>query len=284
MINLGDEQLTSSRQFGAATVTLISEGVFPWRLELNAPEAEWRSAMPEADATGAIMLGINVAHIRLGAASILVDPGFDDPDRTPPGQFPGLSRSAGLVAGLRSIGVAPDQITHVLITHTHDDHFAGVTVERDGRRVVRFPRARHLLGRADWEDNPDREQAGSALALHLGTLAAHGMLDLVDGEHEVVPGVTMVAAPGESPGHCIVRFESRGHRCYIVGDLFHHACEVSHMDWLSPGREPAAMRVSRERLIAEAVASHATVVFTHAPFPGWGRIVPDGTGYRWERG
>ncbi len=94
--------------------------------------------MPEADASGAIMLGVNVAHIRLGDASILVDPGFDDPSVVPPAQFPGLVRSAGLIPGLRSVGVEPDTITHVLITHTHDDHYAGVTVMRDGRRVAAF--------------------------------------------------------------------------------------------------------------------------------------------------
>ena len=49
------------------------------------------------------------------------------------------------------VGVRPEEITHVLITHAHYDHFAGVAVERDGRYVARFPQARHLIGRADWE-------------------------------------------------------------------------------------------------------------------------------------
>jgi len=279
-----DAAFVTSRRFGDATVTLISEGTFPWTPELTAPEAAWRRAMPEADASGAITLGVNVAHIRLGGASILVDPGFDDPSAAPHEQFVGLVRSEGLIAGLRTIGVEPDTITHVLLTHTHDDHYAGVTVMRDGGRVVRFPRARHFVGRRDWEGNPDRERPESALALHLGTLDRVGLLTPVDGEHEVAPGVTMVAAPGESPGHCIVRVKGGAEPCYIVGDLFHHACEVAHLDWISPGRDPVAMRASRERLLAEAVARHATIVFTHAPFPGWGKIVPDGTGYRWERG
>ena len=273
----------ASRRFGDAIVTLISEGTFPWNLELQAPEAAWRRAMPEADASGAIRLGINVAYIRVGDAAILVDPGFDDPSAAPPAQFLGLVRTGGLEAGLRAIRVEPGQITHVLITHTHDDHFAGVTTMRDGRRVARFPQARHVVGRPDWEGNADRERPNSALALHLGTLERLGLLTLVEGEQEVAPGVTMVAAPGESPGHCIVRVESRGEACYIVGDLFHHACEVAHPDWVSPGRDPHAMHASRERLITDAIARGATVVFTHAPFPGWGRIVADGTGFLWER-
>ena len=282
MADQPDTTPVASRRFGDAIVSVISEGTFPWRLELQAPEAAWRRAMPEADASGAVILDINVAHIRLGDASILVDPGFDDPSAAPPAQFPGLVRSAGLVSGLRSIGVEPDTITHVLITHTHDDHYAGVTVMREGRRVARFPQARHFVGRHEWEGHPDRDRSGSALALHLGTLERLGVLTLVDDEHEVAPGVTMVAAPGESPGHCIVRVEGGAAPCYILGDLFHHACEVAHPAWISPGRDLSAMRASRECLLAEAVARRATVVFTHAQFPGWGRIVSDGPEYRWE--
>ena len=85
-----------------------------WAPEIQAPEAEWRRAMPEADANGEITLGLNVVHIRIDGASILVDPGFDDPMHPSQWDEAGLSRSPGLEAGLQSIGVLPEQITHVL--------------------------------------------------------------------------------------------------------------------------------------------------------------------------
>ena len=81
----------------------------------------------------------------------------------------------------------------------------------------------------------------------------------------------------------MARVQSAGESFYYVGDLFHHPCEVEHLDWVSPGRDRAAVRASRERLIAAAVAERATVVFTHARFPAWGHIMPASAGYRWER-
>ena len=274
-----------SRRIGQATVTIISEGSLLWAPEFQVADAEWRRALPEATARGEIWLGINVAHVQIDDASLLIDPGFDDPtaQRAEPSAWPDLTRSPGLAAGLASIGVRPEQITHVLITHTHDDHFAGVTVERDGERVARFPRARHLVGRRDWDDNPNRTQPGSALTIHLGTLERLRLLEVVDRECEVVPGVTLIPTPGESPGHAMARVHSVGESFYYVGDLFHHPCEVEHLDWVSPGRDRAAVRASRERLIAAAVAERAIVVFTHARFPAWGHIRPAGAGYRWER-
>jgi hypothetical protein len=59
-------------------VTVISEGMIPYALEFSVPEAKWRPSIPEADAEGKVPLGLNLAHIAIGDASILIDPGFDD--------------------------------------------------------------------------------------------------------------------------------------------------------------------------------------------------------------
>ena len=81
----------------------------------------------------------------------------------------------------------------------------------------------------------------------------------------------------------LVRVRSAGEAFYYVGDLFHLPCEVEHHDWVPAGRDQAAMRASRGRLVADAVPERATLVFTHEGFPAWGRIVRDPGGYRWER-
>jgi glyoxylase-like metal-dependent hydrolase (beta-lactamase superfamily II) len=232
-----------TRRVGAADVTIVSDGTLHWAPQLQAPEDAWRRAMPEADASGALGFSMNLAHLRLGGASVLVDLGFDEP--TPASRWPSADRSPGLVAGLAAIGVRPEDVTHVLITHPHGDHVAGGTIERDGRRVARFPNARHLIGRADWEALAGAP-SDSDLAVHLGALARLGRLEPADGdESEVVPGLALVHAPGETPGHSIVRLRSGGETFYFLGDLFHHTCEVEHTDWVSPvavmleGVEPA---------------------------------------------
>jgi glyoxylase-like metal-dependent hydrolase (beta-lactamase superfamily II) len=142
----------ASRRIGDATVTVISEGfslaphgqIHP----RDVPELAWREAIPEANGEGSLPLGVNVVHITLEEASILVDAGVEDP-QSPWGREAaatyGITRTPGVVAGLRSIGIAPEGITHVLITHAHSDHFAGAVDEWDGLPVPRFPNARYLL-------------------------------------------------------------------------------------------------------------------------------------------
>lgn len=275
-------EFVASRTVGEATVTAISDGSGRSTIlaSLNAPPEEWRREV-DADENGEIVLGYNVAHVRLGAASILIDLGFDDPSPESQWQAPRHRRTPGVVAGLAAIGVQPEEITHVLITHAHGDHIAGGSVVRDGRRVPRYPNARHLLGRADWEENPAREDPDSLLARRLGPVAAAGLLELVDAGRQVEPGVTFLPAPGESPGHSIVRVISAGETFYFLGDLFHHPCEVAHLDWVSAGRDAAAMRASREALIAAALPADALLMTTHMPFPAFGRLRETPVGVRW---
>jgi len=278
----------STRRFGEAEVTIISDGSIAWAPRYQVPEVEWRPALPEADAEGRILLGIHVAHVRLPGASIVIDAGLDDPasawHQSFSARWPGLARTPGLMGWLAAAGIPVEAITHVLITHAHEDHFVGVAAEHGGSLAARFPRARHLLGRADWEGNPRREDPAATLATRLGLVERLGLLDLVDGEREVVPGVTILPAPGESPGHCAVRINSAGARCYFLGDLIHHGCEVEHPDWM-PGqnRDRAGLLASRRRLFAEIAAHRAAAVFTHEQFPGWGRVVSVGSGYGWTR-
>ena len=275
--NIAD--FVASRAIGAATVSAISDGSGRSSImrELLVPRDEWRREI-EADDQDEIELGYNVAHVAIGDASILIDLGFDDP--TPDSQWkaPRHQRSPGVVAGLATLGVTPEAITHVLITHAHGDHVAGGSVERDGVWTPRYPNATHFIGRADWEGNPACDDPRSLLARHLGPVAAAGRLELVDAEREVVPGVTMIAAPGESPGHCIVRVSSEGETFYFLGDLFHHPCEVPHIDWACRGRDAAALEQSRRKLIAAALPTGAILMTTHMPFPAFARLrdTPDG--------
>jgi len=277
----------ASRRFGDATVTVISEGSCLWAPRYQVPEPDWRRCLHHADADGRIRIGFNLAHVATPGASIMIDPGFDDPqtpwDAAFGARWAGYSRTPGMMTALAAIGVRADDITHVLITHTHDDHFIGVTREEHGRHRPRFAEARHFVGRADWERSPRRSDPQSDLMVRLGTIERAGRLELVDGDQEVAPGISMMHSPGETSGHCVVRVRSGRERFYFAGDLFHHRCEIEHPGWVSPNRDPTVMRASRDRVIAEAAGSRATVVFAHEAFPAWGRISLRGIDAQWDR-
>ncbi len=220
----------------------------------------------------------NVVHIALADASILVDTSFDDlPDS--PYQPPRFRRTVDVSVALREVGVQPEAITHVVMTHAHDDHIGGVTVKQGPDYRLRFPQARVFLGRRDWEGNPDRDDPAEVCAWTLNVVDRAGRLVLVDGAQGVAPGVTLLAAPGETPGHQIVRVQSDGQTGYILGDLFHHPVMVEQ-PWVNRGRDVQQVLASRRRLAEAALAEDALLVAYHIETIG--KLRPTATGFTWQ--
>jgi glyoxylase-like metal-dependent hydrolase (beta-lactamase superfamily II) len=277
----------SSRQIGGATITVVSDGELLWAPEFPVPKSDSQRAMPEADAAGRIWLGLNVVMIQIGASHIVVDPALDDPGTSFEDRFIGRSsmqirRSPGLAAALNQLEWTPEGVTHVIITHAHPDHYGGVMAEHNGDLTIRFPNARHFLGRADWEGNDQRQDRNSELNRRLGAVDRRGLLELVDDEVEIAPGVQLVPTPGESPGHMVVRVPAGSEKLYILGDLFHHRCEVEHLDWAPPHADARQLEHTRRQLFAALAQPGVLAIAPHEAFPGWGRMTQVGNRFRWE--
>lgn len=265
---------------GAATITAIKDGEWldhgTLAEVMNVPESEWRAGHADLFAQP-FHLPCWCFHIALPGASIVVDAGFGE--ETPAYRGVTVRRTAGLVHHLGALGVRPGDVTHVMITHAHEDHYAGLTAARAGRWVPVFPQATCYVGAPDWLEHPRRHQPGSVPARTFGVLAEQGRLELVAGDREVVPGVRMLHAPGETRGHSIVRVAGAP-PVYLLGDLYHHTCEVSHPGWNVKGRDQAANTASRQALAAAALREGALLLASHLDGPG--RLRPDPGGVVWE--
>jgi glyoxylase-like metal-dependent hydrolase (beta-lactamase superfamily II) len=264
---------------GRARVSLINLGTLPADL------ADWLRVAPEhLTRDTARILGqptvvpVLVALIELPETVVLVDACdvASLASHSPPGEPP-----ADLLAQLAALGVAADRVEHVVLTHLHFDHFSGITRAQDGRQAACFPRAQHYVGRADWGNaNAKRADPDSLEGQTLGVIERLGLLRLVDGDLELGGGVRILAAPGETPGHQIVRVSSEGQMLYCLGDLYHHPLEVEHSEWLVHWADPDTTRASRRRLADAALAENALLSATH--IPGLGRLRRQGTGVRWN--
>lgn len=270
---------------GAARVTILNAGDLVLRLaeEMAVPEEVWRPAHADVLDQRRLFPSQSV-FIALPDANVLVDindyPATVAPDS--PYLPPNYTPPPGIVAQLAALGVQARDVTHVVITHAHWDHFAGTTRQVAGGYEPTFPNARYYLGAADWT-NPETQAAlGDSDALEartLGTLHARGLLKVVEGNRALTGGVEIRHAPGESPGHQVVRVHSEGETLYVLGDLFHDAIEAEHPDWMVTWADPTAMLATRQRLMADALAENARLIAAH--IPAVGRLMREGAGVRW---
>ena len=216
--------------------------------------------------------------IETGDAVVLVDVGSGS-------RF--MPTTGRLMANLAAVGVDPDGITHVVITHAHPDHIWGI---RDDFDEPLFPDAEYVIGaveHAHWlQDDlvnqvPAADQQFVLGAVNSLTLEGVEWRLLEDGE-EVVPGVRMIATPGHTPGHMSVVLESGGKQLMALGDAMSHAyTNFTHPEWYNGFDADGPQTVeTRIRLLDMAAADRIAVLGYHFPFPGVGHVLREGDSWR----
>jgi glyoxylase-like metal-dependent hydrolase (beta-lactamase superfamily II) len=184
-------------------------------------------------------------------------------------------------AQLFALGVPPEAVDFVVVTHLHTDHYLGLVHDGDGELLPCFPRARHIVGRADWEaTDVMRATPGTAAARVLGPLWRAGLIELADGPRTLAAGIEVLPLPGETPGHMAVRAETAGQRCTAIGDLFHHEIEVAHPEWQVRWADPSSSARSRAALLAADPPGDDILLATH--IAGFGRLRRAAGLARWE--
>jgi glyoxylase-like metal-dependent hydrolase (beta-lactamase superfamily II) len=268
---------------GQARVSIFNVGDFIWNLseKFNISRDEW---FPDNAAyfTQPQLFPTQSIHVALPNASILIDPCHHDISPGLLSILPDYQQPPDLISQLLASGIRPEEVTHVVITHTHLDHYASITREEKGAFVPTFPNARCFLGRAEWEDSAMQQaiqDTSSPEWRTLGVLRQHRLLELVEDTYEPVPEVKIIPAPGETPGHQIVQVHSEGQTLYCLGDLYHHQVEFEHPTWMVHWIDIETNLSSRSALMKRVWPENALLVPSHVPV---GHLEHTVSGIKWE--
>jgi glyoxylase-like metal-dependent hydrolase (beta-lactamase superfamily II) len=105
-----------------------------------------------------------------------------------------------LISSLRTHGIHPADVTDVVLTHLHFDHAGGTTCIEQGKLVPSFPNARHYVQREHWNlsQHPSERDRASFMNNDFALLKDSGLLHLVDGEKEILPGIRVLVTNGHT--------------------------------------------------------------------------------------
>lgn len=167
-------------------------GVVPWVF--------WSKTNPP-DERQRITLAARSLLIRGNGRVILVDTGNGSKWNDKLRDIYALDNSRhDILSSLRSQGVDREEVTDVILTHLHFDHAGGSTMRVDGKLQATFPRATHYVQRAHWElsQHPTEKDRASFFPEDFELLMEHNMLELVDGETQLFPGINVIVTQGHT--------------------------------------------------------------------------------------
>lgn len=257
-------------QFGEFRLAVLSDGSF--RLDGGAmfgvvPKVLWEKTDPP-DSRNRIHLGLNCLLVDTGSEKVLVDTGIGNKFEEKFATIYGIDKSENLVDGLKGVGVGPEEITHVVLTHLHFDHCGGNTIrDEEGQLRATFPNARYVVQRGELEyaRNPDPRSKASYLAENWEPLGESGQLDLIQGNQTVVPGIETFVTGGHTRDHQIVLVKSGGQIACFLGDLCPTTSHVRTPYVMSYDLFPTQTMEVKEKVMRQALEEHWLLIFEHAP-------------------
>jgi glyoxylase-like metal-dependent hydrolase (beta-lactamase superfamily II) len=167
---------------------------------------------------------------------------------------------------LREIEVEPESITHVIVSHLHFDHAAGLTrTGPGGAPVPTFPHAEVIVQRREWDDALANRSTMTRTYLKSHLKPVADRVRVVDGEIAVLPNVTVWPMPGHTWGQQAVRFDDAEGTVVFAGDVMptrHHVHPAFSMGY---DMEPYANMQSKRELLARAAGEGWRLVLDHEP-------------------
>lgn len=270
------------QRFSVGDLELISVNDGFFRLDGGAmfgvvPRVLWESRA-QPDDRNRILLAMRPLVVR-GIRTMLIDAGVGDKEvEAGNSKFVeqyGFARERHLDHTLAEAGLAAEDIDIVLASHLHFDHAGGFT-RRDaaGQLRPRFPRAQYVVRRGEWEDatHPHDRNRASYFADNYVPLAEAGVLQLVDDDQTIMPGVKVRRTGGHTMHHQMVVIESGGRTAAFVADMMPTSAHAPDAWIMGYDLYPVDTLTAKKAFVREAMEHDVLVFFEHDPAVAAGYI------------
>lgn len=257
-------------QVGDFRIHMINESVIkvdPGGAFGLVPRVLWSQLM-QPDENHLVPMIHNCLLVQVGDRNILVDTGNGEKLTDKQKAFMQLQRPYGtLTESLARLNLTPSDIHMVIDTHLHGDHAGSNTYyDEAGSILPTFPNAEYVVQRREYDDamRPNERTRATYFPVNYQPLVESGQMRLLDGDTEIISGITGHVTRGHTPAHMSIRFESKGQQALFVCDMASYAIHFERLGWMTGyDVEPLETLESKRHWQKWALETGALLIFCH---------------------
>jgi len=258
----------------------VSDGTY--RLDGGAffgviPKVMWEKKV-KADAENYVPVGLNSVVVRTGQHTVLIETGIGN--KLPERFVKIFGQPAKLLDNLNAVGISPEDIDIVINSHLHFDHCGWNTTLKDGKIVPTFPKAKYYAPEGEWQHGRLQleRDAISYMSENYDPLIKTGQMELLRGDQEIVPGISVRVFPGHTLHMQAVIIESGSQTACYISDLIPTSAHIDLTWVMAFDLLPLRTIESRKRYYAQSIPEKWLTMFTHDPNVPWAYVEKDERG------
>lgn len=172
-----------------------------------------------------------------------------------------------LKESLAHYGLSVEDITDVVLTHLHFDHAGGSTYRANGKLSPTFPNARYYVQKDHWHQamHPNEKDRGSFMPDDFLPLHAEGVLEFLDGEGELFPGIQVLVMNGHTTAQQLPKISDGKTTLLYCCDLFPTTSHILLPYIMAYDLRPLTTLEEKRKILARAYEEQWLLFFEHDP-------------------
>jgi glyoxylase-like metal-dependent hydrolase (beta-lactamase superfamily II) len=270
-------------QIGKYKLSFIESGNF--RLDGGAmfgiiPKPLWQKTNPP-DEVNRIKLSTRHLILQSKSKKIIIDTGMGNKWDEKMKNIYAIDDNTSMNFALGKIGLEPDDITDVLLTHLHFDHTGGSTVKVNGKLQPAFPNAKYYVQKQnyDWAINPTDRDRGSYIKENFQNLFEEGVLNFINGNEQFDDEIEFIVINGHTLGQQMVKISDGNNTFLFCSDLMPFVSHIPLPYIMGYDLQPLVTLEEKKKILKQVLQEDCKLFFGHDPEVAFASVKKIGEGY-----
>jgi len=270
-------------QIGKYKLSFIESGFFA--LDGGAmfgiiPKALWQKTNP-ADDSNRIKLSTRNLILQSDSKKIIIDTGMGDKWDEKLKTIYAVDENISMKSELEQIGLKPEHITDVILTHLHFDHTGGSTVKVNGKLQPAFPNAKYFVQKQnyEWAMNPSDRDKGSYIKENFIPLIEECVLNFVNGNEKFDDEIEFIVINGHTFGQQMVKISDGTNTILFCADLIPFYSHIPLPYIMGYDLQPLVTLEEKKKILKQVLEEDWKLFFGHDPEVAFATIKKVGEGY-----